>query len=369
MDDVDCVVVGAGVVGLAVARACAMAGHETILLEAESAIGTATSSRNSEVVHAGIYYPAGSLKARFCVQGRQALYAYCESHAVPHWHCGKLIVATDEGQIDNLRSLAAHASANGVDDLQWLDAAQAGREEPALRCVAALRSPSTGVVDSHAFMQSLLGDFERAGGMLALCSPVLSGRADAEGLVLRVGGAESVEIRARHVINSAGLEATSVAAQISGMPAPLVPRMRLAKGNYFALSGTSPFSHLIYPIPVRGGLGVHLTLDLGRRARFGPDVERVDRIEYAVDPHRAESFYASIRRYWPDLPDDALHPDYAGIRPKIETASASDADFVIQGPRDHGVAGLVNLFGIESPGLTSSLALADAVLHQMEVHP
>ncbi|MGB6008344.1 NAD(P)/FAD-dependent oxidoreductase [Castellaniella sp.] len=365
LEEVDCVVVGAGVVGLAVARACAQAGHETILLEAESAIGTGTSARNSEVIHAGIYYPPGSLKARLCVQGRQALYAYCDARNVPYWRCGKLIVATVDGQRGTLESLAARAAANGVNDLQWLDAGQARQEEPALHCVVALKSPSTGIIDSHALMQALLGDLEAAGGLLALCSPVLSGQAVTGGIVLQVGGGEPMEIRARHVINSAGLQATALAAGIDGLPTASIPSMRLAKGNYYALSAASPFSHLIYPVPVGGGLGVHLTLDLGRRARFGPDVQWIDQIAYDVDPDRAKSFYESIRRYWPGLPDDALHADYAGIRPKVATATGEDADFIIQGPRDHGVDGLVNLYGIESPGLTSALAIADEAVARL----
>lgn len=366
METVDCVVIGAGVVGLAVARACALAGHETILLESASAIGTGTSSRNSEVIHAGLYYPPGSLKARLCIQGRQALYTYCESHNVPHWRCGKLIVATHDDQQATLQALAANAAANGVDDLQWLEAAQAKAAEPALQCAAALKSPSTGIVDSHSLMQALLGDLEAAGGMLALCSPVVSGEADGDqGIVLRVGGDEPMEIRVRRLINAAGLQATAVAARIAGIPADTIPTLKLAKGNYYALSSTSPFSHLIYPVPVKGGLGVHLTLDLGRRARFGPDVQWVDTIDYAVDPARAESFYASIRQYWPQLPDGALHADYAGVRPKLAHTGPGDADFLIQDEHTHGVRGLVNLYGIESPGLTAALAIADEVAQRL----
>ncbi|CAM5780672.1 NAD(P)/FAD-dependent oxidoreductase [Castellaniella caeni] len=366
MEEVDCIVIGAGVVGLAVARACALGGRETILLEAQSAIGTGTSSRNSEVVHAGIYYPPGSLKARLCVQGRQALYAYCETHGVAHWRCGKLIVATAASQLPTLRALAANAAASGVDDLQWLEAAQAQAQEPALRCVAALQSPSTGVVDSHGLMQALLGDLEAAGGMLALCSPVVSGRVDGKhGIVLQVGGDEPMEIRTPCLINSAGLQAASLAARLEGVPPETIPRMKLAKGNYYALSVASPFSHLIYPVPVKGGLGVHLTLDLGRRARFGPDVQWVDTVDYDVDPARADSFYDSIRQYWPQLPDGALHADYAGVRPKLAHAEAGDADFLIQDARQHGVPGLINLYGIESPGLTACLGIADEVLGRL----
>ncbi len=363
MEEVDCIVIGAGVVGLAVARACALAGHETIVLEAESAIGTGTSSRNSEVIHRGIYYPPGSLKARLCIQGHKALYAYCETHGVPHWRCGKLIVATDDQQLPTLDALAANAKASGVDDLQWLTAPQAQAQEPALQCVAALHSPSTGIVDSHGLMQALQGDLEAAGGMLALCSPVVSGSADAkEGVVLQVGGTQPMEIRARWLINAAGLQATAIAAKLAGIPANTIPRLKLAKCNYYALSVASPFSHLIYPVPVKGGLGVHLTLDLGRRARFGPDVQWVDDIAYDVDPARADSFYASIRQYWPQLPDGTLHADYAGVRPKLAHTGPGDTDFVIQDARTHGVNGLVNLYGIESPGLTAALAIADEVV-------
>lgn len=365
-DRVDCIVIGAGVVGLAVARACAQAGLETLALEAESAIGTVTSARNSEVIHAGLYYPRGSLKARLCVQGRQALYDYCASHGVAHQRCGKLIVATRDEQIGALERIGAAAAANGVHDLRQLDAAQARAREPALRCVAALESPSTGIIDSHGLMLALQGDLESAGGLLALRSPVLSGRVLADGILLRVGGDDPMELIARRVVNCAGLHAQAVAAAISGLPAASIPAGRYAKGNYYALSGKAPFSRLIYPVPEPGGLGVHLTLDLGGQARFGPDVEWIDAIDYAVDPARADGFYAAIRRYWPDLRDGALRPDYAGIRPKLAVPAGQDADFVIQDARTHGVPGLVNLYGIESPGLTACLATADEVMTRLE---
>jgi len=364
-DRVDCVVIGAGVVGLAVARACALAGLETLALEAEAAIGTATSARNSEVIHAGLYYPRGSLKARLCVQGRQALYDYCASHGVSHARCGKFIVATREEQIGALGRIGAAAAANGVHDLRRLDAARARAREPALQCVAALESPSTGIIDSHGLMLALQGDLESAGGLLALRAPVLSGKVLPEGILLRIGGDEPMELIARRVVNCAGLHAQTVAAAIDGLPPGSIPAGRYAKGNYYALSGKAPFSRLIYPVPEPGGLGVHLTLDLGGQARFGPDVEWVDAIDYTVDPARADGFYAAIRRYWPDLRDGALHPDYAGIRPKLAVPAGQDADFLIQDARAHGVPGLVNLYGIESPGLTACLAIAGEVIQRL----
>lgn len=364
-DTVDCLVIGAGVVGLAVARACAQSGLETLLVESEQAIGTGTSSRNSEVIHAGIYYPQGSLKAHLCVAGRRALYDYCASHGVAHRRCGKLIVATHDQQADRLQQIAAAAAANGVDDLRLLDRRQAQAREPALQCIAALESPSTGIIDSHGLMLALQGDLEHAGGLLALRSPVVGGAvlsAPDTGILLRVGGDEPSEIIARRVINCAGLHAQAVSAGIQGIPTDTILAGRYAKGNYYALSGKAPFSRLIYPVPEPGGLGVHLTLDLGGQARFGPDVEWIDAIDYHVDPGRADGFYAAIRRYWPDLPDNALHPSYAGIRPKLVMSDGQDADFVIQDARTHGIPGLVNLYGIESPGLTSCLAIAQAVL-------
>jgi L-2-hydroxyglutarate oxidase LhgO len=359
MDRVECVVIGAGAVGLAVARAIARAGREVVILEAEDAIGTHTSSRNSEVIHAGIYYPAGSLKARACVAGRQRLYEYCVSHGVPHRRCGKLIVATRAEQIPELQEIREKAHRNGVADVIEMPAAEAMRIEPALRCVGALHSPSTGIVDSHALMLAYLGDAEAAGAMLGLKSALERVFIHDHAFELHVRGAEP--IRARLLVNSAGLRAPSVARGIEGFPADKVPPEYYAKGNYFSLTGRAPFSRLVYPIPDPGGLGVHVTLDLAGQARFGPDVEWVEQISYAVDPRRAERFYAAIRRYWPGLPDGALAPGYAGIRPKISGPGEPAADFVVQGPAEHGVAGLVNLFGIESPGLTASLALADDV--------
>jgi L-2-hydroxyglutarate oxidase LhgO len=361
MESVDCVVVGAGAVGLAIARALAVAGREIVVLERESTIGTGTSSRNSEVIHAGIYYPPGSLKAALCVAGRSALYPYLVEHGVPHRRCGKLIVATDPQQIPGLEKLHTQGSANGVSDLSMLSAHEARALEPALDCVAALQSPSTGILDSHGFMLALQGDAEDRGGAVAFRSPVLGGRVGRDGIELEVGGSEPMRLRARTVVNSAGLFAPDLARSMEGFPPDRVPPSHYCKGNYFSLSGRSPFTRLIYPAPEAAGLGVHLTLDLAGQARFGPDVEWIDRIDYDVDPRRADSFYAAIRRYWPDLQDDSLRPAYSGIRPKIQARGEPSRDFLIQGPRDHGVPGLVNLFGIESPGLTAALAIGEHV--------
>ncbi len=361
MDRVECVVVGAGVVGLAIARRLALAGLEVIVLEAAEGIGTVTSSRNSEVIHAGIYYPAGSLMARMCVAGRHALYDYCRDHGIPHRKCGKLIVAATPSETEKLQSIKAHAEANGVLDMRTLDGDLARKMEPALNCDAALLSPSTGIIDSHAFMLALRGDAEAAGAALAMHAPLLRARATPDGFELDVGGDAPMALGCRLLVNSAGLGATMVARSIDGMPIELIPPAYLAKGNYFSCNARAPFSHLIYPVPEPGGLGVHLTLDLAGQARFGPDVEWVDSVDYAVDPARANLFYPAIRRYWPDLPDGALMPSYSGIRPKIVPPAVAKQDFLIQGPQDHGVGGLINLFGIESPGLTSSLAIADYV--------
>jgi L-2-hydroxyglutarate oxidase LhgO len=361
MDRVECVVVGAGVVGLAIARHLAMAGREVIVLEAAEGIGTVTSSRNSEVIHAGIYYKAGSLMARFCVAGKRALYRYCQEHGVPHRNCGKLIVATSPKETDRLQSIRAHAAANGVDDLELLDRAAACALEPALACDAALLSPSTGIVDSHAFMLALQGDAEEASAAFAFHTPMKAARVNGDRIEIDAGGETPMTLECALLINSAGLSAPDVARNIAGMPQELIPQAYLAKGNYFSCSARAPFSRLIYPVPEPGGLGVHLTLDMAGQARFGPDVEWVDHIDYAVDPARAERFYPAIRKYWPTLPDGALMPSYSGMRPKIVPQQVATQDFVIQGPREHGIAGLINLFGIESPGLTSSLAIAEHV--------
>ena len=361
MDKVECVVVGAGVIGLAVARRLAQAGREVIVLEAAEGIGTVTSSRNSEVIHAGIHYAAASLMARMCVSGKHALYQYCSDHGIPHRNCGKLIVATTPKESLKLQSIRAHAEANGVLDLQTLPGDAARALEPALNCDAALLSPSTGIIDSHAFMLALRGDAEDAGAAFAFHTPLLRARAAAGRIELEVGGDAPITLECGLLVNAAGLGAPAVARGIDGMPIDLIPRAYLAKGNYFSCSTRAPFSHLIYPVPEPGGLGVHLTLDMAGQARFGPDVEWVDAIDYAVDPARAEKFYPAIRRYWPALPDGALMPSYSGMRPKIVPPAVAVQDFLIQGPKDHGVDGLINLFGIESPGLTSSLAIADYV--------
>ncbi len=359
MDRIDTAVIGAGLVGLAVARALAQSGREVVILEAEDAIGTHTSSRNSEVIHAGIYYPQGSLKARACVEGRERLYAYCAERGVPYRRCGKLIVATDAAQEDELEGIRRKAHANGVTDVVHIGTAEVRAMEPEIACVAALHSPSTGIVDSHALMLAYLGDAENAGAMLALKSPLERAVVRADGFEICVAGADP--ILAHTLVNAAGLRAPSLARRIEGYPAAKAPPEYYAKGNYYTLSRRAPFSRLVYPVPEPGGLGVHVTLDLGGRARFGPDVQWVDAPDYRVDPRRAQAFYAAIRRYWPGLPDGALEPGYAGIRPKISGPGEPAADFVVQGAREHGVAGLVNLFGIESPGLTASLALADDV--------
>ena len=361
MEQVDCVVIGAGVVGIAVARSLALAGREVIVLDAAEGIGTETSSRNSEVIHAGIYYPKGSLMARFCVDGRRMLYAFCRERGVAFNACGKLIVATDADEADRLVGIKARAEANGVEGMRVLTAAEARAMEPNLVCTAALLSPTTGVVDSHHYMLGLQGEAEMAGAMFVFHSPVIGGKANTDGVVLEIGGAEAMTLGCRTVINSAGLHACALARNILGMPRQMIPNPYYAKGNYFTLLGRSPFSRLIYPVPVPGGLGVHLTIDLGGQARFGPDVEWVDNLDYTVDPARADGFYDVVRRYWPGLPDGALQPGYAGIRPKIVPRGAPGQDFVVQGSAAHGVKGLINLFGIESPGLTSAIALADHV--------
>ncbi|GIK96782.1 MAG: dehydrogenase [Alphaproteobacteria bacterium] len=360
-DRVDCVVVGAGVVGLAIARAMAMRGAEVILLERNATIGTETSARNSGVIHAGIYYPTGSLKAKLCVAGKERLYAYCVEHGVPHDRMGKLIVATSEDQLPALEALAVKAAENGVPDVERLSPEAARKLEPEVACVAALLSPSTGIIDAHALMLAYLGDAEAAGAMLALSSPLVAARVLPNGFEIDVGGGEPSTLACRWLVNSAGLGAQAVARSIVGLDPANVPPGYLCKGSYFALSGRSPFRRLVYPMPELAGIGVHVTLDMAGQARFGPDVEWIDEVDYAVDPVRAEPFYAAIRRYWPGLPDGALTPAYAGIRPKLQTPNGPAQDFLIQGPLAHGVPGLVNLFGIESPGLTSSLAIADEV--------
>ena len=361
-EKIEAVVIGAGVVGLACARALSAHGIETLIVERHDGIGQETSSRNSEVIHGGIYYAPGSLKARFCVQGNPALYAYCAQRGIAHQRCGKLIVATNPAQEGKLRQLLDQANSNGVGEIEMISGLQAMALEPQLWCTAALLSPATGIVDSHALMVALLGDAENQGATLALCSEVSKGEITADGIVLQItSGGEAMALTAQIVINAAGLDATTIASRIDGCPVEHVPRSYYAKGNYFSLACRAPFSRLVYPVPEPGGLGVHLTLDLGGQARFGPDVEWVDQIDYRVEPRRADGFYAEIRKYWNGLPDRALQPAYSGIRPKIAGPRDAGADFLIQGPSTHGVRGLVNLFGIESPGLTSCLPIADHV--------
>ena len=373
MDGVDAVVVGAGAIGLACARELALRGLETIVLEATGGIGNGTSSRNSEVIHAGLYDAPGSLKATLCVAGRRLLYPYCASRGVGHRRCGKLIVATTAGQAETLRAIEQRARANDVEGLRALSGAEARVLEPALHAEAALLSTVTGIVDSHALMLAYLGDLENAGGALVVRSPVEGVTVTADGFALRVGGAEPLELATRIVVNAAGLHAQELADRIDGLARQHVPAPRFAKGNYYALAGRSPFTHLIYPVPEPGGLGVHLTLDLAGQARFGPDVEWLApgtppaAIDYAVDPGRSALFYAAIRRWWPDLRDGALAPAYSGVRPKLQGPGEPVRDFVLQGPQTHGVAGLVNLYGIESPGLTASLAIAAEVARRLGV--
>ncbi|MFD2054025.1 NAD(P)/FAD-dependent oxidoreductase [Mesorhizobium calcicola] len=364
MHDVDCVIAGAGVVGLAIARALALSGREVLVAEQAGAIGTVTSSRNSEVIHAGLYYAPGSLKARLCVEGRERLYAYCGEHDVAHARPGKLIVAVDPNQLDRLGAIRANARSCGVGDLELLTQAQTESLEPALQCAGALLSPSTGIVDSQALMLSLRGDAEAAGASFAFLTTVSSAALEVDGIRIetRDANGETFTVRAGAFVNAAGLDAQALAGRIEGFPQGLVPPLWLARGNYFSLSGRSPFSRLIYPVPVNGGLGVHLTLDLAGSARFGPDVEWINSVDYSVDPTRSAAFYDEIRRYWPDLADGALQPAYAGIRPKLSGPGQPAADFMIQGPADHRAGQIVNLFGIESPGLTASLAIADHVV-------
>ena len=364
MDRVDCIVVGAGVVGLAVARALSVAGREVVVLEAEGLIGSHTSSRNSEVIHAGIYYPQDSAKARLCVRGKHLLYAYCAARGVPHRRLGKIIVATDPEQEGALAGIRAKAAANGVPDLEPLDAADLNRMEPALRGVAGLLSPSTGIVDSHSLMLSLQGEAEDHGAMIAFHTRFLGATPlPGGGFALRAEShGETVTFACDLLVNAAGLFAGRVADGIEGLAAPHRREVHYCKGNYFGVSGRVPFSRLIYPVPERDGLGVHLTLDLQGSGRFGPDTEWIDGIDYSLDATRGDSFYAAIRRYWPDLPDGALLPDYTGIRPKLFPEGGDATDFTMEGPETHGLDGLINLYGIESPGLTASLAIAEEVL-------
>lgn len=365
--DVDTVVVGAGVVGLAVARALASRGGDVLVLEAAERFGTGISARNSEVIHSGIYYDPGSLKARLCVAGRDLLYRYCRERGIAHRRVGKLILATRASEVGVLRGYCESADANGAGSLAWKEPAEVAEMEPAVRCVAAVYAPMTGIVDSHALMLSLLGDLESAGGQVVCRSEVLGARpGPGAGFVVGVGGAEETTLRCRNLVNCAGLTAPTLARRIEGLPPEGLPVEHYAKGHYFGLTGRSPFNHLVYPIAEPGGLGVHVTLDLAGRAKFGPDVQWVDRIDYAFDESRRERFAEAIRRYYPALDASRLVPGDTGIRPKISGPGEKAADFRIDGPRSHGVAGLVNLMGIESPGLTSSLAIAEHVRALLE---
>ena len=354
-------VVGAGVIGLAVARRAAISGHDVIVAEAASAIGTGVSSRNSEVIHAGMYYPTGSARARLCAPGRRLLYDFCASHGVPHRKCGKLIVATDAAELARLEAIHAQGQINGVEGLHMIGGAGAKRLEPALSCIAALHSPETGIIDSHAYMNALRGDLEDYGGQIAFNTRIDRLAPAPPGWEAGFGG-EPQSVRVDAVVNAAGLGAQRLGAATEGYPAARVPRLALAKGNYFGFAGRPVFSRLIYPVPIPGGLGVHVTLDLAGRMRFGPDVEWVEHENYDVDPKRAAAFYRRIRDYWPGLPENSLLPDYAGIRPKVTGPGEPAADFMIDAPRHHGLLGLVQLFGIESPGLTSALLLAEEVV-------
>ena len=365
MERVECVVIGAGVVGLAVARALALAGREVVVLEAAETFGTVTSSRNSEVIHAGVYYPNGSLKARLCVRGKEMLYAYLHSRGLSHDRCEKLIVASragGEAELDSLRGVRARAAAAGV-DLPWLSGAEAMRLEPGgLDCAAALHSPTTGIVDSHALMLSLLGEAEAAGAMLAVHAPVVAGQVRDHGMELSTGGPDAMRLRADSVVNCAGLGAQAVSRAIEGVPSDPIPPLYYAKGVYCGLSGRAPFARLIYPVPGRASLGIHYTRDLGGQGRFGPDVHYVEAIDYGVDDSVVPAFEDSIRRYWHGLPDGALSASYAGVRPKVQAPGEPQRDFVIQSARETGVPGYVALYGIESPGLTACLAIADLVV-------
>ncbi len=365
-ESVDCIVIGAGVVGLAIARKMALLGRDVLVLEEADAVGTVTSARNSEVIHAGLYYPEGSLKARLCVAGRGMMYDYLKEREISHQRCGKLIVATSEDEEEAMDGVLSKARINGVDDMVKISGADARAMEPDLVCRSALHSPSTGILDSHGFMLNLQGDAENNGATIAFLSTVKGGRIEDGKITLDISSEDGdMELGCTTLINAAGLGAQKIASSMDGFPAEHVPPLRYAKGNYFTLAGKAPFSHLVYPLPSNDGLGTHYTRDLGGQGRFGPDVEWVDEINYEVDPARADSFYAAIRRYWPDLPDGALNPAYSGIRPKVQIPGQPPADFIIQDSGVHGVKGLVNLFGIESPGLTSSLAIADEVASRL----
>ncbi len=367
METLDCVVIGAGVVGLAIARRLALAGREVIVLEAENSIGNHTSSRNSEVIHAGIYYPTGSLRAQMCLAGKKLLYRYCPSRGVGHERITKIIVATAADEIPTLNKYREQAERNGVDDLVWLEKAEVNAMEPNVVAVAGVLSPSTGIIDSHGLMLAYQGDAEANGAALVFESPVLGGKVTADGIELDVGGKEPMQVRARTVVNAAGLMAPAISRSIAGIPAASIPPQHFCKGHYFTLSGKAPFNRLIYPVGSGLWHGVHVTLDLAGGVRFGPDLKWLDGIDYSFDEQRAASFYEAIRHYYPALADGSLVPGYTGIRPKITAQGEPAADFMIQGPKDHGIAGMVNLYGIESPGLTSSLAIGNHVARLLEL--
>lgn len=360
--EIDCVVAGAGVIGLAVARELALSGRDVLIVEADTAFGRGVSSRSSEVVHAGMYYTPGSLRAQLCVEGKRLLYDFMKTHNVAHTNCGKLIVACAPEEVATLAGIMEKGAANGVDDLEMLDARHARALEPALNCVAAVLSPSTGMMDSAGLMLAILGEAENAGATLATRSPVVGGRVGGRQVEIDIGGSEPMTVGCNLFVNSTSLNAPRVAAKLQGLDGVHVPKAYYGKGSYFSIAGKVPFSRLIYPCPVIGGLGVHLTIDVGGQARFGPDVEWVDEPDYDVDPARGEEFYGLVRRYWPGLPDGALQPSYAGVRPKIVPPGNQLQDFRIDGPQVHGVPGLINLFGMESPGLTSSLAIGRYVM-------
>jgi len=362
MESTECVVIGAGVIGLGIARAAALSGREVILLEQENDIGTGTSSRNSEVIHAGIYYQTASLKARLCVDGKAALYRYCAERGIAHQRIGKIIVASDEADFAKLDAIAKQAKANGVDDLERLSQADIAALEPAVRAIAGLLSPSTGIIDSHGLMLAYQGEAEDRGAMIAFQSPLQAARVTPDGFVLEVGGSAPMQLGCKYLINAAGLGAQQAAGVIEGLDPASVPQRYLLKGNYFSMTGKNPFSRLVYPIPPDASLGVHLTIDLAGQVKFGPYQEWIDEIDYVVDPDRAASFYTAVRQYYPGLADGSLVPAYAGIRPKVQAPGAPVADFIIDGPEAHGVPGLVNLFGMESPGLTASLTIGDYVI-------
>lgn len=361
MSDLDCIVIGAGVIGLAIARALARDGRTVAILETERQFGLHTSSRNSEVIHAGIHYEPGSLKATLCVSGRDLLYRYCNRRGIEHRRCGKFTVATTHAQVGALDTIAANARANGVLDLEVIDAGYARRMEPSLHCLAALSSPSTGIIDSHGYLRSLLADAEGCGADIAYGTTVTTLRPGPAGTVVYIEGEEAPAATARWIINAAGLQAHAVAAAIEGFPAQHIPQIHYAKGNYFTLSGRAPFKRLIYPVGEHGWLGIHMTIDLAGAARFGPDLEWIEAVDYAVSVAHAAQFYESIRQYWPTVERERLQPAYAGVRPKLTGPGEPPKDFLISGPQQHGIAGIINLFGMESPGLTSSLAIGDVV--------